>query len=87
MRNAVKGVRRCEEIASDRQRWLTRLCRLLCGKPPAFRRAAEPKGFIGFFLLAGWAGKAEPFRTAGGKAATFSHLLSARVGLKWLSGY
>jgi len=31
---------------------LARLRRLLCGKPPAFREAAEPKDFIVFLFLA-----------------------------------
>ena len=42
----------------------------LCGKPLAFREAAEPlKDFIVFLFFGRWAGKAEPFRKAGGEAA------------------
>jgi len=46
---------------------LARLCRLLCGKPPAFRHATEPKRFI---VLLFWSEgrKGWPFRTASGGA-------------------
>ena len=43
----AEGVKKSRPAAGG---GLARLCRLLCGKPPAFRQAAEPKGFIGFFF-------------------------------------
>jgi hypothetical protein len=61
-----------EKIASY---GLLRLCRLLCGKLPAFWQAAEHKSLIVTSSLSLLAGKAEPFRTAGGNAAISSHLL------------
>jgi len=39
----LEAVKKSQPNVSD---GLARLCRLLCGKPPAFRQAAEPKDFI-----------------------------------------
>ena len=62
-----------------------RLCRLLCGKPPAFRRSsppftpplgwkAEPSSRAERLVRAQALGKAKPFRTAGGGAALGCYL-------------
>jgi len=59
------GQSRCEKIA---RHWPVRLRRLLCGKPAAFRQVAEAKEFNP--KPEGPEG-AEPFRTAGGRAARF----------------
>ena len=46
---ATEGVKKSRP---DRRRWVERLCRLLCGKPPAFREAAGPEELTVFLLLA-----------------------------------
>ena len=73
--------------------WKKRLCRLLCGKPLAFRGRAPP--FSPSARLEGSAfqpsrgdqsgqnpGKAKPFRTAGGRAA-LNRYLSGTLTRAW----
>ena len=62
-------LRTCEKIPGHRP---MRLRRLPCGKPAAFRERLNPRSLI----LSVRSGRAEPFRTSGGRAAIFSHLLS-----------
>ena len=52
-----------------------RFCRLMCGKPIAFRPERDLSEATPPLSRASSIGKAEPFRTSGGRAAAYSYLI------------